>query len=428
MPRYATMTALLVSLSAAPALAGSEDPQSHEPIKLLHPEFRAGEDIWAISWSPDAHHLLIENGFSGRSLVHRYFLLWNIAEDAPALHLRRYGNARFLWSDDHGRLVIAGSGHISIHNVESGEVTAEIEHEGLQVPSNDNWWSPDGRWVVAEKQFDSGLDLAGHALVLFDLHDPEADPVRLKLIEPEFPGAHLRWDVHWDERGPSVAIGRASGEILVWSPFEDQSNLLQVHHSRITSLAWSQDGERIAIGAQDGTAHIVHIPRQDRFESRPAGLIRIEASDHPIQRVSFINDDSLLRTTDLSRRRIKIDQKSRVWSVKDGARVELETLTQIDNRTGLHPTRCGRFIMRVETPQLPDEFTRLEDPVGSAAVQILDAASRATLAQIKTEGLHAVYPSWTIELCAQSPDNSLIAIPTTEGAIGIWNLDEMADH
>lgn len=156
-----------------------------------------------------------------------------------------------------------------------------------------------------------------------------------------------------DGRGVAVAIG---GNLMLLAP--DNGALIQhlwFTDQLIDSLAWSEDGELIAIGVTDGTARLFEASTLEERRRWPGH--KTLGSGFSVPAIAFDRSGALVASGD-------IEGMVRLWSVRDGALVWETKPNQLDP-SGWHAI--------VSSLAFSSDSTRLVVGAANGSVRIVDA-------------------------------------------------------
>ncbi|HEX4034404.1 MAG TPA: TIR domain-containing protein [Solirubrobacteraceae bacterium] len=166
-------------------------------------------------------------------------------------------------------------------------------------------FTANGRYVLAGSQSTSGI--------------PVYDARNGRLVRTlEASGQASAGDVvAGDSGGEEVAVGALSadgvGRVSIWSTtrWKELFTLASVPGDQITALAFSPDGDRLAIGAADGTAGIWSVPAREK-------ILALVGDTAEINQVVFnVAGSRALTASD--------DGTTRVWGAQESERVGIDS-------------------------------------------------------------------------------------------------------
>ncbi len=162
------------------------------------------------------------------------------------------------WSPD-GRRVVTAARDDTLRVWTPGSEEAPLILQGHRNSVRDAAWSPDGARIVSVSNDGTARlwQVAGSSA--------EGPPHRpspiLELVhetadhQPTY-GSPVLTSVAWSNDGRRIAIGAADGTVRFWSERGERIAGTLEHDSMVTDVAWSRDGLRLATSHRDGAARI----------------------------------------------------------------------------------------------------------------------------------------------------------------------------
>jgi WD40 repeat protein len=201
---------------------------------------------------------------------------------------------------------LAGTAHVV--RVDSGEPVVPPIAVGSR--SSSISMDPSGRWLaVSETDGDCTA-----CILVIDLEHPDDDPIRLRstLLEEGAPNK-AGYAASFDETGSWLVAGDNSGYVDLWQVPEasadsngEFSNVWSIKLERgIRSLAFSHDGNTIAIGATGGVLLIVDAGTGEEVQ-------RLNGQRGRVGGLAFSPDDALLVSTGPD------EALARIWQLSSG--------------------------------------------------------------------------------------------------------------
>nr|WP_123969963.1 WD40 repeat domain-containing protein [Streptomyces sp. TLI_185] len=379
------------------------DPVTGETVTLLD---AFSDTVRDIAWSPDGSLL-------AACSRDRHIRLFDTATRQPTAVLAGHGNEiyRLSWSPDGTRLLSAAYDRSYITwDVATGRPHRVIERSyNHATPVS---WTPDGSCLVSGEERVRVLD-AGTGELRRTLQGPDALIINLQC----------------SPQGDSFAIASRGSEVHVRTlAHGDELAHLCGHTDRVEALAWSPRGDRIATGAEDGTARIWTVG------TRSTELLQIAEHPGPVLGFDITADGGHLAGG-------AIDHSVRIWRTDDGEKVR--TLT--GHTAGMRAVRWapdGRRLassaddntVRIWQPLTSDEHrtvftgqetvealawspdgTRLAVAGRDHRATVLDPANGTVLGQ------YADHSQWICAL-AWSPDGTMLATGSDDHTAQIWDL------
>ena len=216
-------------------------------LRMFEPDdFR----ITRLAWSPQGNTIAFVTS-------QRQIGLWDVASGTVAKFFDAPGGSAIAWSPDGTRLASTGNYRaLHIWDAATAELTGTIP---LESSGGDIAWSPDGQTIVV---------CMGERLIVFDA-STGAFRVRLR-------ATHLASDPKFSPDGLRLACSTNAGGRQ--ELFDIRSGTALAVDGRLgiymTSgyIAWSPDGEKLAIGARGGCVRTVAPFRENRLRTALAGF------------------------------------------------------------------------------------------------------------------------------------------------------------
>ncbi len=375
--------------------------------------------VFCVAWSPDGSRLAT-GGQDARLVV------WDAAEFSPirSLQLPRSIHA-MAWSGD-GRRLAAGGLDGDLHLFDSDTWEPEADLEGHTDMITSVAWSPDCG-VVATASADGtvrlwSLDSPGVPVVF------EGIPAerKLEIGSREFPAPEeWVWSVAWSADGQHLALGGSNGTLQVRQPDGRIRREVVGHVGRVDALAWSPVGDRLASSGADGVVRLWGEESPEPVElGKHEGPATSVAWSPRGERLISAGEDGWLRVwdtaglTEIGRLRGHESLvRSVAWS-PDGERVvsvgDDETL-----RIWL-PTNCppgnvlARHVGPVSAAAWSKDGSRLATAGWDGGILLQDAHPGAFGARLDEGGTYC----WSL---AWSSDGSRLASGGSDGLVRIWD-------
>ena len=257
-------------------------------VYFWHPEkdqavatFETGSSwVEQMSWAPDGSFLAIGAG-------KKSFLLRPDGSVAHTLAPAKSTVTALTWSADSKQIAAACYGEVRRWKASTAEPESPLPWQTSLISLS---WSPDQRWVVAGTQeqsiqiwelpFRPGEELAmsgypgkvrelvwhysgrylatggGEEVMVWDCGNKGPAGTTPRILEGHRGRIHA---LAYQGKGHLLASGGEDGLVLLWNAGKSTTPLRRFRlPSTITSLAWSRDDQRLAIGCQDGTVAILH--------------------------------------------------------------------------------------------------------------------------------------------------------------------------
>jgi hypothetical protein len=229
---------------------------------------------------------------------------------------------------------------------ETQDVTTNMlqQRYGFQIPSIPNSLaiSPDGRWMAAG----AGSPMAGpgspdNALWIWDL------TTGAQVVSMPFTGAV--GDLAFSPDSTLLAVGEfgVGTGVHLWSLTTQSAQAVlpcEPGWRGTTSMDFSPDGARLAVGSEDGTIHIFDIAT-----ATESNILQVPPTGNPVWFVAFSPDGSLLATADGQPMQM-VTTGIFLWNPVTGAQVA--RLDHPETLSGLQFSTDGRQLISVGTNTL----------------------------------------------------------------------------
>ncbi|MFJ3894020.1 AAA family ATPase [Streptomyces sp. NPDC090083] len=379
------------------------DPVTGETVTVLD---AFDDTVRDVAWSPDGSLL-------AACSRDRHIRLFDTATWQPTAVLAGHRNEiyQLSWSPDGTRLLSAAYDlSYIVWDVAAARPQRVVERSyNHATPVS---WTPDGGCLLSGEERVRVLD-AGTGELLRTLPGPDALIIKLRC----------------SPRGDSFAIAARGSEVYVRTlAHGDELAHLCGHTDRVEALAWSPRGDRIATGAEDGTARIWTVG------TRSTELLQIAEHPGPVLGFDISADGGHLAGG-------AIDHDIRIWRTGDGEKVR----TLSGHTAGMRAVRWAPDGRRLASCA-DDNTVRLWQPLdgdghrtvfsGQETVEALAWSpdgtrlaiagrdNRATVldpANGTVLGRYADHSQWICAL-AWSPDGTMLATGSDDHTAQIWSL------
>jgi len=340
---------------------------------------RPRADLWRSAFSSDGRYYVV-GGNSGLARI------YDAATDQPVRILAGEAPVTALdWSPAGPWLLVgAANGSVTIWDVPQARRLRRFEHESGRVSSAE--WSSDGTRVL----FSGSGEITSVRSVVDDFATEFRSPPGQSTIAAA-----------WAPEGKRLAVTDASLSVRIWNC----ETLLQdavIEHGgkRGMSLAWSLDGDRIAVCCDGGDVAVINVANEEvvhRLTGHQQSFFR-QALWMPDGAGLLVNDGVFLHLYD-ERSDQKVSQTGNPLGethAKEGGCVVSEVAVSPDGKSLVCPLRYRRDIWRLE---------RTEHPPQSRLVH-----------------RSSELPCLSRRL-ALSPDRRLAAVTDTSAGLWLWDLE-----
>ena len=134
-------------------------------------------------------------------------------------------------------------------------------------------------------------------------------------VDPETGHSRSVASVAWNNDGSKLATGSCDETVKIWETSTDTCvSTLNGHSRSVTSVAWNNDGTKLASGSYDSTVRIWSVGSTGTFECQSPLTV-----DSPVYSVAFSPDGTKLASASL-------DYTVRIWSVGSAGTFECQSL------------------------------------------------------------------------------------------------------
>ncbi|GGO39754.1 hypothetical protein GCM10012286_16910 [Streptomyces lasiicapitis] len=312
-PELAVLAAIAAVEECAPTSLARQALHAALNVARRCAVFRGHEqDINCVAWSPGGAWLATASD-DGTVRV------WDPEGRVEPVVLTRAGGGDRMqvlaWSPD-GRKIAAGSRDRTI-TVWKVRTRAELGlFVGHGAPVGSVSWAPDGGRLVS-----AGTDHVVHFWNAGTYAETAASTN----------GERLGWNVAWSPDGRWIAGSSADGTVAVWAPARRALRALAGHDGAVAALAWSPDGCRLASVSEDRTARVWNMGRY--WQAEGMGPAYTFETLEPLSCVAWSSDGERIAVGD--------DRTIRMWTLD--TREELALLGHGDsvNSVAWHADRIA---------------------------------------------------------------------------------------
>jgi hypothetical protein len=196
------------------------------------------DEVWDLAWSSDSYHLL-SGGYDSA------LLFWDITSDLPPKRIGSHDtNIYSVALSPDGLLAASGDsdGDIKLWDLRSfRQIMSLAGHEGSV---DDLAWSPNGELLAS-----AGAD---NSVKLWDLH--ATFPVRILTGSYRCLGDPCRRKLEWNVDGSRILSGAWDQSVIIWDAVSGEALMEARLPDRVSEVAWSPDGRRVAVDQENGVA------------------------------------------------------------------------------------------------------------------------------------------------------------------------------
>jgi hypothetical protein len=211
--------------------------------------------VTTVAWSPDGSRIAsgdlngtvqIWNPMNGNLfLTYRFQAVAAVSSHIGALQATSGGGDpgvyTVVWSPDGKSIAAAmGSDLVRVFDAKTGRTALTYSVPSGKV--NALSWSHNGKYiVVAGNTIPTTVwdTRSGQNVFTYPVNDQDAE-----------------FSLAWSPNGNNIALGNVDGTVRVWNPFTHKILAYKGHSMNVYSLAWSPDGSRIASGSIDDTVQV----------------------------------------------------------------------------------------------------------------------------------------------------------------------------
>lgn len=372
--------------------------------KIVH-TLRGHEDnVLGVNWSPDGERLATASH-------DQTAIVWDVSAERPVLTLRGHNDfvEGLAWSHDGRRIATSSGDHtIRVWDARSGQQQTLIRGHSDQV-----WnvaWSPDDARILSvstdrtARIFDS---VDARPIAVLNGHDDTVwgaawSPDGARVATSSEDATARIWKVRphgieqvqlaghngcvtaasWSPDEQHVVTASEDGSARIWdSRTGKQTRALVNTAARLWDVAWSPNGEQVAIGSSEGGVHLVG-------ESRTEDLFH----GAPVESVAWAPDSSRLASCGH-------DAVLRIWSV-DSSQQLTKLIGHQDWIVGCSWSPSGRLVASTSD----DRTCRIWDIRAGEALTVLRA-----------------HENWVDDV-SWSPDERHVATCSADWTVRIWEI------
>ncbi|RMG41208.1 MAG: hypothetical protein D6725_01895 [Planctomycetota bacterium] len=201
-----------------------------------------GGQVYCVAFSPDGGKLV--SGSSDKTLR-----LWDVSAKKAVRTLATFdGSVYAACFTGDGKAVVAAGSDKTIRELDAENGSERRRYEGAEHPVYTLDISPDGKTLAA-----GGVGIgAQRPVLLWSLGNPQP---RARLLGHD----DDVYRVAFDKAGRLLSLGY-SGTLLLWRPSESKPFFSRDLPVVTYAAAWSVDGRRVAVAANDGVVYLLDVP------------------------------------------------------------------------------------------------------------------------------------------------------------------------